>query len=159
VRRFGLFLCLSSLLFVQCSSTSSRETLRYPPWISLEDLNQRIEKVPVNHPRLLVSAEDLQVLKTMRTLADAVLKQARLLMEIPPVERRLQGRRLLAQSRRCLKRVIVLSMAYHLSGDSRFAGRGKSGDRNTSPLVRRWENPGNGPSQFLGGAKPYIPRC
>ena len=60
---------------------------------------------------------------TRRMLADAVVGQARALLDLPPVTRTLTGRRLLGVSRQTVKRVITLAMAYHLEGDTRYAQR------------------------------------
>jgi hypothetical protein len=56
-------------------------------------------------------------------LSEAVVKQAELMWALEPVERELQGRRLLGRSRLCLKRVTWLAMAFHLTGDQRHARR------------------------------------
>ncbi len=102
----------------------------YPPTISLEEVREWIDKAPTDHPRLLANKATLEALResvntdpTRKALADAVIKQATLLQDIPPIERKLQGRRLLGESRRCVKRMLVLSMAYHLTGDEQHARR------------------------------------
>lgn len=102
----------------------------YPPTISLDDVRQWIDKAPIEHPRLLASRADLAALRksidgdsARRVLGRAVVEQAELMQNVDPVTRTLQGRRLLDQSRRCVKRVVVLAMAYHLTGDDRHVRR------------------------------------
>lgn len=104
----------------------------YPPEITLEEVRQWIDRAELSRPRLLAGPEDLAKLRRSleadplrRTLADGVLREARLMLDIAPIKRELQGRRLLGESRRCLKRVVTLSMAYQLSGEDAFAKRGR----------------------------------
>jgi len=96
----------------------------YPPTIALDDIRDWIDKASSEHPRLLATRTELEALResigddpVRRALADAVVEQAGLMRDVPPITRKLQGRRLLDQSRRCVKRVVLLAMAYHLTGD------------------------------------------
>ncbi len=57
--------------------------------------------------------------------ADGIVRQADALLDVEPITRTLQGRRLLGQSRSCVKRVLTLAMAYHLTGDQKYAARGE----------------------------------
>jgi len=102
----------------------------YPPTISLDDVRSWVDRASTEHPRLLATGAELAALRTSldsdparRALADAVVRQANFLQDVAPVERKLEGRRLLEQSRRCVKRVVVLAMAYHLTGDMRHVRR------------------------------------
>ncbi len=102
----------------------------YPPTISLEEVRQRIDKVPADHPRLFAQRAELEALRQLvqgdplrKALADAVVQQATFLQDASPIKRELEGRRLLGQSRRCVKRTLLLSMAYHLTGDAKHAQR------------------------------------
>lgn len=105
-------------------------TVEYPPTISLEEVRQWIDKAPTDHPRLFATKAQLEAMRgsvqdnpLRKALADAVIKQASLLQDIPPIQRKLEGRRLLGESRRCVKRTVVLSMAYQLTGDAKHAKR------------------------------------
>ena len=127
--RFAFPLFLLATLTIPSLAADS-PTFDYPPTLSLEEVRQWIDKAPTDHPRLLADGDELAALReSVRTdplrkaLADAVVKEADLLQEIPPIERKLQGRRLLGESRRCVKRTIVLAMAYHLTGDAKHARR------------------------------------
>jgi hypothetical protein len=102
----------------------------YPPEESLEQVRARIDAASKEHPRLLATADDFKALRetldkdpTRRMLAQAVIAQANELLRIEPIERQLQGRRLLDKSRQCVKRVLVLAMAYRLTDDARFLQR------------------------------------
>src|SRR5262249_32177237 len=55
----------------------------------------------------------------------ALHRQAEKILDEPPVEYKLIGPRLLAQSRRCLERIYTLGLLYRLDGDQRFAERAK----------------------------------
>ncbi|NCO41892.1 MAG: heparinase [Armatimonadetes bacterium CG_4_10_14_3_um_filter_66_18] len=102
----------------------------YPPTVGLESIAALIAQAPKTHPRLLATAKDFAVLRQMvskstahRALAEGVIAEARALLTLAPVTRELEGRRLLGQSRRVLKRTTTLGMAYHLTGDEAFARR------------------------------------
>jgi len=104
----------------------------YPPDVSLDQVRQWIDKAESEHPRLLATKADLVALResldddpARRALAAAVVNQAKSLQDAPPITRTLQGKRLLGESRRCVKRVVLLAMAYHLSDDARHADRSK----------------------------------
>jgi hypothetical protein len=102
----------------------------YPPRISLDEIAQRIRECSAGHPRLLAAPGELAGLaKSLdrdplgRQVADLIVREADLLRDVDPVERKLQGRRLLHESRRCLQRVLTLATAYHLTGDVRHVQR------------------------------------
>jgi hypothetical protein len=123
------FVVTALLLFP--SGLAARETeFGYPPTISLEDARQWVNEAPKGHPRLLAGAAELEALSdrigpdpVRRMLADAVVAQARALRVVPPIDRTQMGRRLLGQSRRCVRRVVTLAMAFHLTGDDQHARR------------------------------------
>lgn len=105
-------------------------TAPYPPTATLDEIRRLVETVPREHPRLLVNESGLAAIRDsgnrnplQKTLSEAVIKQAELMWNLEPVERELQGRRLLGISRLCLKRVTSLAMAYHLTGDARHLQR------------------------------------
>ena len=125
IHTFGvLLIALTSFV------AADQPTFDYPPTLTLDEVRQWIDKAPTDHPRLLANGDELAALRESvktdplrKALADAVVKEADLLQEIPPIERKLQGRRLLGESRRCVKRTIVLAMAYHLTGDAKHVRR------------------------------------
>ncbi|MDR0532822.1 MAG: heparinase II/III family protein [Verrucomicrobiales bacterium] len=82
------------------------------------------------HPRLIISGDTWQKIQQQRRndpLLDGLLKlmqrNAESLLTKPPVEYKLEGRRLLGVSREALYRTLTLSAAYRLTGDPRFAKR------------------------------------
>jgi len=102
----------------------------FPPKVALATIQQAGDERAKAHPRLLANAEQLAALRTIKDrgplaagLADAVVREAKAMLEIPPITRKQQGRRLLGQSRRCLKRTTTLATAYHITGDAAFATR------------------------------------
>lgn len=134
--------------------TAAPPSFDYPPTISLEEVREWIDKAPTDHPRLLADQAKLQSLRDsvqadplQKALADAVVKQADLLENAPTIERRVQGKRLLGESRRCVKRMIVLAMAYHLTGDAEHARRGEK-EMLAVADFRDWN-----PSHFLDTAE------
>jgi Heparinase II/III-like protein len=131
-----------ALLFVaNCASAPDRdrpgapppsriEQFGYPPTIDLDRVREFVDQAPTEHPRLLVTGADLAALRSSldadplrRSVAGAIVRQAELLRDVPPITRTLKGARLLGQSRLCLMRVLTLAMAYHLTGNVRFVER------------------------------------
>lgn len=102
----------------------------FPPAATEADVAARINQVDRPHPRLLVAPGELEGLRArvansphLRPIAEAVRRDAEALLEAPPIERQLEGRRLLSQSRRAVRRLLTLAMAYHLTGRRAFADR------------------------------------
>ncbi|MBN2325809.1 MAG: heparinase II/III family protein [Candidatus Omnitrophica bacterium] len=119
-----------SILCMAGYSSASEIRNAYPPKISLDELQKLVAQAPKTHPRLLVSAGELEALRQTndpdpltQSLKDAIVHQADSLLDVSPIERKLQGRRLLGQSRLCVQRVIALSTAYHLTGDLKYVQR------------------------------------
>ena len=83
------------------------------------------------HPRLLVRAEDFAQLKgrmasnsQLQSWHSKLQTQAQALLEQPPSRYEIpDGLRLLATSRRVVKRVYTLALLYRLDGDKRYAER------------------------------------
>ncbi|TWU37731.1 Heparin and heparin-sulfate lyase precursor [Novipirellula aureliae] len=129
--RFVFMVFLTSILTVDLfAQTNSESVYSYPPEVTLSSVSERIVPAAKPHPRLFADSEKLARLADLsdastlkKTLADAVVQEARYLDSAPPITRRLEGRRLLGMSRRCLDRVITLSTAYYLTGDSSFVRR------------------------------------
>ena len=102
----------------------------YPSTMTLEQVRDWVDRCHVDHPRLLTSGDELARLRQSlesnplgKATAQAVMQQADALLAMEPIRRQLQGRRLLGQSRRCVKRVLTLSMAFHLSNDRKYMER------------------------------------
>ena len=125
----GAFLAVA-VIVGETAAEEQQTDFSYPPTISLEGVRQWIDKAPAEHPRLMATGVDLAALRKSidddplrRALADTVVKQAVQLWEAAPITRNLQGKRLLGESRRCVKRTVLLAMAYHLTGDVRHVRR------------------------------------
>lgn len=101
----------------------------FPPEVDLDSVQERLGQSNPARPRLLARAEDFAAWRAgdlpplAAELAEGVVLTARTMLEVPPVTRQLQGRRLLHQSRRCLKRCLYLATAYQLTGEGEFAAR------------------------------------
>ena len=102
----------------------------YPPAVSEAEVRQMISRVELPHPRLLASSAELRGLRErvagdtrLREIADAVRCDADAMLAVPPVERKLEGRRLLGESRRVVRRILTLAMAYHLTGKQAYVER------------------------------------
>jgi len=85
------------------------------------------------HPRLLLlKGEEQAVLqqikkhKAWEAIHLGILAESDRIIELPPVERIKVGRRLLGQSRECLRRVFQLSYAYRTTGDKKYFKRAET---------------------------------
>lgn len=121
---------LAIMATVACCARAAEPA--YPPTVTLEEIQQHIHDCSKNHPRLLVKPQELAGLSKSldrdplrKQLADAIVAEATKLRDVPPIERKLVGRRMLGVSRTCVERVLVLAMAFHLTGDSQHAQRCK----------------------------------
>ena len=81
------------------------------------------------HPRLLVGDAGFEPLKRNagtpagKGLAERVIHDAEQLLDIPPLARRMEGRRLLMTSRTVLFRITTLCVAEKLTGERKYADR------------------------------------
>ena len=122
-----LLLILAALALPRVSA----QDIEHPT--TMESLQERVNSVPKTHPRLMADAAVFESLRksigqsssTRDLLAQAVKHHADLLDNVPPIKRQLKGRRLLGNSRCCLERMLNLSMAYQLTGETKYVQRGK----------------------------------
>ncbi len=122
--------CVLTLSLLALATTTMAADFSYPSNLSLEAVRKHIDAIKTGHPRLLVTAEGLAELRRSlskdplrQNLAEGVIKQADGLLNVAPIKREKQGRRLLGQSRRCVQRVLTLSMAHHLTGEMKYVKR------------------------------------
>ena len=102
------------------------------------------------HPRLIASNASWDELKARRAQdekLDAFLQrgeiEARALLDVPPIAYKKDGRRLLQVSRVVLRRVLLLSLQFHLTDDEKFAQRAEAEMLNVAAF-NDWN-----PSHFL----------
>jgi len=98
--------------------------------VSLAQVQAAFEKPIAAHPRLLLHddeckqlGERIQENPRMQAYLDALIEKADSICRQEPVERVLEGRRLLGVSRRCLDRVFTLSMVYRLTQKQQYLER------------------------------------
>jgi hypothetical protein len=146
--------CFNFFGVALCVSTVFGQRTVYPPDVSLQEIQHRINECRHDHPRLLASRSDLARLPEhvnrdplQRKLADLVVQQAKQLQDVAPVERKLTGRRLLGESRSCVERVLTLATAYHLTHDVKHAERCRK-EMLAAARFRDWN-----PSHFLDVAE------
>lgn len=94
-----------------------------------EDIREAASRVE-GHPRLFMTqAESARLPELAKAdphnakIAAALLAKADRIIDSQPVTRVVVGRRMLTTSRQALDRLSTLSMAWHLSGDSRYVDR------------------------------------
>ncbi len=93
-------------------------------------IRERLATTAHPHPRLLVDAAGFTAAKasaqTPGAAADLVAafrRDADALLAVPPVTRELQGRRLLDQSRRGVRRILTLAAVYRITGRQEYLAR------------------------------------
>ena len=99
--------------------------------IEMEQVEAVMKKAAaMPHPRLFASAEEFEALKKeaegngmRRRMRDHLCVLADSLMDVPPVERKLEGRRLLGVSRSAVYRVSTLALSYRLTGNASYLDR------------------------------------
>ncbi len=82
------------------------------------------------HPRLFGSEEDWRRIREslsesseLQIVASALTEAAEAMLDMPPLEREMTGRRLLGVSREVLKRTFTLGVAYRLTGEAKYRDR------------------------------------
>ena len=95
-----------------------------------KELNERLAGVAPTHPRLFFSEAEEAGLKArieseplFQAVNDYIQGTADVLLDIAPVERDQEGRRLLGVSRTCLQRVSYLAFAYRMTGNEAYLRR------------------------------------
>ncbi len=119
---------------LSCSRWASGLLLALTLWVSCPVIAEPgpvsdVSRLP-DHPRLLLFAgEEEGIRKAIASdvlwkgIHDRILAESDALLATEPVERVVVGRRLLAKSRECLRRVFFLSYAWRLTGDDKYARR------------------------------------
>jgi len=102
------------------------------PADSMPSADEVLKTLRPGHPRLVALDSDIARVKrliaeneTARQYYETLKAVGVEWLKAKPVEHKLVGPRLLAQSRRCLVRVMTWSLLYRLDGDKRFAERAK----------------------------------
>jgi hypothetical protein len=130
-RRIGLVLSVAWFAGLVIGQRCwSAEAMAYPPKVSEAELRARITQTELARPRLLMGPADVQALRervasdpAIDEVARKVLRDADAIVPTAPIERIQEGRRLLGQSRRAVRRLVTLGMAYHLTGRQAYADR------------------------------------
>ena len=106
------------------------------------------------HPRLILPDSEIEHIRSLiqqyplaRRIHADLIKEGEKLLTTPPVEYKLVGPRLLAQSRHCLDRIYTLALLYRLSGRKSFLERAIQELRAAADF-RDWN-----PSHFLDTAE------
>lgn len=84
----------------------------------------------VPHPRILLLAGEEEVIKqatvaypVLATVHQRIMDECNQMLSDPPVERVLEGRRMLGTSRKALHRIFYLSYAYRITNEEKYAQR------------------------------------
>src|SRR3954463_3476760 len=100
IKRY-IFLTPVAVCIVMLATARGQQPV-FPPKLSLDEIRHRISESKNVHPRLLATHDQLASLRRTldkdplrKQLADSIIQQANALCNVEPVERKLQGRRLL----------------------------------------------------------------
>lgn len=125
-----------------------------PVQATLEQVRQAVRAAPKEHPRLLMDDAKVQRLRQRvrqdpqaAQLYRVLLRQAEGMLQVPPVQHIVTGRRLLGESRKAVRRVLTLALAYRLSDDPRFLQRARE------EMLAAARFPDWNPSHFLDTAE------
>jgi hypothetical protein len=147
IRMSRWLLALAALLGLLTPAPAADEPARPPADDILKTLRPQ-------HPRLYVLDEDLPAIKNavendplVHDWYEHLQKEARRMLDEPPVEHKLIGPRLLDQSRAALRRISTLAALYRLDGDRRKADRARR-EMLTAAAFPDWN-----PSHFLDTAE------
>jgi hypothetical protein len=129
--RIGLIRAAVLFSIVLATAVPSRaDEVVYPPKVSEDQLRDLVAQAELTRPRLLMKPTDVKLLRdrvksdpAIAQVARVVLRDADAILPTQPIERIQEGRRLLGQSRRAVRRLVTLSMAFHLSGRQAYADR------------------------------------
>ncbi len=139
--------CVALILLVSCGLASAASSQG-------EEVSAALSRLRPTHPRLLVLPEHVDRTRRLmaeqpelRKLLEGLRREAEKILEAAPVEYKIVGPRLLAQSRLCLTRVYTLSTVYRLDRDERFARRAEK-EMLTAAGFSDWN-----PSHFLDTAE------
>ena len=98
----------------------------------VSDIRSRLQKL-APAPRLLLGRGEEAKLRDeiaadpqIKAIWELIHRSADAMLAEPSIERKMVGRRLLGESRTCLRRMTHLGMAYRLTGEQRYADRAKA---------------------------------
>lgn len=120
-------LCLLAFCFLQVKTYCQRSDA-FDSMVQYPTADNCLNTLKNEHPRLLLSDEQLKELKTiheqdplLKRIVSEVIQEGEGYIKRKPLVHKLIGPRLLSVSRECLDRVINLSLCYRLTSDKRFA--------------------------------------
>ena len=113
-------------MLVVCAALLSGATLARG-----QEMQAMLEKLP-SSPRLFLLRGEEEALRQrieldpqLKAVWELVLRSADRMLEEPVAERKMEGRRLLGVSRQVLRRMTHLGLAYRLTGEKKYAQRGR----------------------------------
>jgi hypothetical protein len=116
-----------ALLLIAMNTSAAPSASR--PEATEQAVRERMTRLPA-HPRLLLTPETAASWQAtiaadpqLKAAANRLVRSCEGILAQPPVERKMEGRRLLHVSRECLRRVGWLASAFRLTGDRRFCER------------------------------------
>ncbi|MBI5771364.1 MAG: heparinase II/III family protein [Verrucomicrobia bacterium] len=118
------------LLGVALFPARAADNTIYPPTTTEAEVRALVQPLELPRPRLLVRPGEWDRVRErvrrepgIAAIADRIRRDADAMLGIAPIKRELIGRRMLAQSRRALRRLLTLSFTFVLTRDSKYAER------------------------------------
>jgi hypothetical protein len=123
-KKLKTVLCCLYAVFSLWATESCKPAETTPP---MPEFTGILKTIKAEHPRLMLSNERIEELKalqktdpTLDKYIKAVLATANAMLTKPPLQRVLEGPRLLGVSRELLNRVTHLSLSYRLTNDKKY---------------------------------------
>lgn len=116
----------ATVVALSCQCATSATT------VDVNEIQSRLQKLAPAPQLLLGRGEETKLRDEIaadpqiKAVWDLIRRSADAMLSEPPVQRTLVGRRLLDESRTCLRRMTHLGMAYRLTGEQRYADRAKA---------------------------------
>lgn len=92
------------------------------------EVRERIEAAEAPHPRLFVEGTESSSASAppLKNLQEVILREADEVLAKAPIERTMEGQRMLTSTRQALHRILYLAYAYRHTGDVRYADRAEN---------------------------------
>ena len=136
------------------SPARAADPAAYPPTTTEGEIRTLVQSLHLPRPRLLVRPGEWERLRSrvrqeprFAAIAGRVRRDADAMLGVAPIKRELIGRRLLAESRRALRRMLTLSLTFHLTHESKYADRATQ-EMNAIAAFSDWN-----PNHFLDVAE------
>lgn len=122
--------CAAAVVIAVCAGAAAADTAIPAHTVTLAAVSNMVAKIQPAHPSLFGSAEDFQRARTITAGTEygrlgmaKLVRDSDMLIDLPPCQRVMEGRRLLGVCRTVLYRTTTLGMTYRLTGEQKYLDR------------------------------------